>query len=83
MSTPYPIVPDTGEAGRIRWGAREINLTRTWLAEVRDSIPTVWSIARGGTNANNIISARTNLGIRSGTANPTGGADGDIYFKIV
>lgn len=23
-----PLVPDTGEEGRVRWGAREINRTR-------------------------------------------------------
>lgn len=67
----YPLVPDTGEEGRIRWGGREINRTRDLIALVKKMIPTsrpAW---------------RTTCGITSGTANPSGGADGDIYFKII
>lgn len=30
----YPLVPDTGEAGRVRWGAQEINRTRDFVALV-------------------------------------------------
>jgi hypothetical protein len=54
----YPLVPDTGEEGRVRWGGREINRTRDLIAA-------------------------TAAGISSGTADPTGGNDGDIYFKII
>jgi hypothetical protein len=67
----YEIVPDTGEEGRVRWGAREINRTRDYIALVKKLIPT----GKAG--------FRTAAGISSGTANPTGGNDGDIYFKIV
>jgi len=67
----YPIVPDTGEEGRVRWGALEINRTRDFLALVKALIPT-------GKSA-----YRTAGGISSGTANPSGGNDGDIYFKII
>lgn len=67
----YPLVPDTGEEGRVRWGAREINRTRDLIAQVRALIPT-------GKAAN-----RTAAGISSGTGDPSGGSDGDIYFKIV
>ena len=82
----YPLVPDTGEEGRVRWGAREINRTRDLIAALKNSIPaipTLWPVNRGGTGANNKATARVNLGIRSGSANPSGGNDGDIYFKIV
>jgi len=67
----YPLVPDTGEEGRVRWGAREINRARDFIAQVKALIPV-------GKPA-----YRTAAGITSGTANPTGGNDGDIYFKII
>jgi hypothetical protein len=67
----YPLVPDTGEEGRVRWGGREINRTRDLIAAVFAMIP----VGKSG--------YRTAGGISSGTAAPTGGADGDIYFKIV
>lgn len=67
----YELVPDTGELGRVRWGAREINRTRDFIALVKGLIPTGKS---GFRNAS---------GITSGTAEPSGGTDGDIYFKIL
>lgn len=67
----YSVVPDTGEEGRVRWGAREINRTRDYIAQLKALIPV------GKSNY------RTAAGITSGTAAPSGGADGDIYFKIV
>jgi len=67
----YALVPDTGEEGRVRWGAREINRTRDFIALVKGLIPS-------GKPA-----YRTAAGITSGTAAPSGGADGDVYFKIV
>lgn len=67
----YPVVPETGEEGRVRWGAREITRTRDIIAAVKTLIPT----GKAG--------YRTASGISSGTADPTGGNDGDIYFKII
>lgn len=67
----FPTVPDTGEEGRVRWGAREINRTRDEVAGVQALVP----VGKAG--------YRTACGISSGTADPSGGADGDIYFKIV
>lgn len=67
----FPIVPDTGEEGRLRWGGREINRTRDFIAQVKALIPvgkSNWRLAAG---------------ITSGTDDPSGGTDGDIYFKIV
>lgn len=76
----YPLVPNTGSEGLVRYGAREINRTRDLIAVVsREARP----VSRGGTGATTIVQARINLGFRSGTANPSGGANGDIYFKIV
>ena len=67
----YPLVPDSGETGRVRWGAREINRTRDFVAQIKSQIAST----PGG--------RRTAAGIRSGTASPTGGSNGDIYFKII
>lgn len=67
----YDLVPDTGEEGRVRWGGREINRTRDYIAGVKGTIP----VGNDG--------YRTATGISSGTADPTGGVDGDIYFKII
>lgn len=67
----FPLVPDSGEEGRVRWGAREINRTRDEVAQTKAQIP----IGKAG--------YRSASGISSGTADPAGGTDGDIYFKIV
>lgn len=68
----YPLVAEAGgEEARVRWGAREINRTRDFIAQLRALIP----VGKAG--------YRTAAGISSGTADPTGGNDGDIYIKIV
>jgi len=71
VAAGLPLVPDTGEEGRVRWGAREINRTRDEVALTMASIPT------------GKAAYRTASGITSGTADPSGGSDGDIYFKIL
>ena len=70
IAAGYPTVPDTGEEGRVRWGAREINRTRDLVAALKALIPT------------SKPAYRTAAGITSGTAAPSGGNDGDIYFQI-
>ncbi len=67
----YPLVPDSGEEGRVRWGGREINRARDFIAQIKALIPT----GKSG--------YRTAAGISSGTSDPSGGTDGDIYFKII
>lgn len=67
----YGLVPETGEDGRVRWGARELNRTRDYIAQVKNSLATT----KAGW--------RIKAGITSGTANPTGGSNGDVYFKIL
>ena len=73
LAAGLPLVPDTGEEGRVRWGAREINRTRDFVAQVKALLPV-------GKSA-----YRTAAGITSGTAVPNNGTgnDGDIYFQIV
>lgn len=69
----YALVPDTGEDGKVKWGAREINRTRDFIAQVKNSMP----IGKAG--------YRAAAGITSGTTDPvnTAGADGDIYLRIL
>lgn len=71
IAAGLPVVPDNGEEGRVRWGAREINRTRDMEAQTRALLPTGKAAYRAA------------AGISSGTAEPTGGVDGDIYFRIV
>lgn len=49
----------------------EINRTRDYVAQTKNLIP----VGKGG--------YRSAAGITSGTADPSGGADGDIYLKIL
>ena len=69
----YPLVPEEGEEGRVRWGARELNRTRDFIAQVKALIP-------AGKAA-----YRTASGTSSGTTVPANstGSDGDIFFKTL
>lgn len=72
VAAGFSLVPDSGEDGRVRWGGREINRTRDFIAQIKALIPV-------GKPA-----YRASAGISYGTSgNPSGGADGDIYFQIV
>lgn len=81
----YALVPNTGTGAEVRNGALEINRTRDFVAQVKALILTTWPISKGGTGATTAAAARTNLGIPGqityGTAAPSGGSPGDIYFK--
>ena len=72
-SAGYSLVPDTGEDGRVKWGAREINRTRDFIAQVKKSMP----VGKAG--------YRTAAGITAGTSDPknTSGSNGDIYLRIL
>lgn len=71
LAAGIPIVPDTGEEGRLRWGGREINRTRDFIAVVKALIPVGKPAYRAA------------AGISYGTEDPVPGNDGDIYFKII
>lgn len=85
LAANYPLVPNTGEEGKVRYGAREINRTRDFVAQVKALILAVWPVSRGGTGATTKKDARTNLGFTSGTAVPanTVGENDDIFFKTL
>jgi len=73
LDSGFVLVPDTGEEGRVRWGAREINRTRDYIAVGLRGIPV-------GRKA-----FRDAAGVTSGTVDPgaTYGLNGDIYFKTL
>lgn len=73
IAAGYPLVPGSGEEGFVKFGAREINRTRDFIAQLKNAAPATKP------------AVRTSAGISSGTANPdnASGADGDIYFKII
>ena len=70
-SAGLPLVPGTGEEGKRKHGAREINKTRDFVAQFARLIPKTKA------------AYRTASGITSGTGNPTGGENGDIHFKVI
>jgi len=75
----------SGSTGLVKDGDDEINTTRDYIADVMNSIPAVWPLAKGGTGATDAAGARTALGLK-GTitidpASPSGGSPGDIWFK--
>lgn len=70
----FPIVPDTGEEGKVRLGAREINKTRDLVAQVKELIPEDLDAAQAAT------------GISRGTTAPNnsdGKPNGSIYLMMV
>lgn len=71
VAAGFTLVPETGEEGRVRWGSRELNRTRDFIAQIKALIPVGKPAFRAA------------AGISSGTANPSGGSDGDIYFRIL
>lgn len=66
----YPLVPDEGEDGKVRHGAREINRTRDIIAEFASRVPT------------STAAMRSLMRITSGREFPSGGQEGDIHFKV-
>lgn len=75
----------SGTTGLVKDGDLEMNRTRDYIAQVKALILAVWPISKGGTGATDAATARTNLGLQGAitisTASPTGGANGDIWFK--
>lgn len=63
----YSLVSSSSDL--VKNGATEINRTRDYIAQLKVTIPV------------GKAAFRTAAGISSGTADPTGGADGDIYFQ--
>lgn len=70
----YPLVPDSGEDGKVKWGAREINRTRDFIAQIKAGLPV------------GVSGYQQAAGISMGTADPVnsdGKPNGVIYYKIL
>ena len=69
----YALVPNTGDLGKVKLGAQEINRTRDYVAQVKNTIPV-------GHAAYQVAS-----GITSGAPAPNNavGVDGDIYLMTL
>lgn len=76
-------LPVVNDSDLIKMGAKEINRTRDFVAQTSEAITLPWPVAKGGTGGTNKATARTALGISSGSAPPSGGDPGDIYFQFV
>jgi len=68
----YPLVPGTGEEGKRKYGAREINRTRDMIADVSAKIPVGVPGYRSA--------VKINAGF--GMPGPTDGVEGEIWFQI-
>jgi hypothetical protein len=67
----FAIVPDTGDPGRVKLGAIEINRTRDYIAQVKATIPA------------SMLAYQTAMGLSIGTAAPSGGVSGNIYLQTL
>lgn len=67
-SLGYPLVPESGEQGKVRLGWQEINRTRDLVADVKKALDSrfIGNISYGTT-----------------VPPSTAGAEGDIFLKIV
>lgn len=70
----YLLVPDTGEDGKVKYGARELNRTRDYVARVKFDLDA---------RPRNTSEYQLATGIRIGTGEPSQnlGVNGDIYFR--
>lgn len=68
-----PLVPGTGEEGKRKYGAREINRTRDFVAQAIQMIP----VGQDG------IRSQAKLSYGSGVPGPSDGVEGEIWFQII
>lgn len=69
----YPLVPGSGEEGRIKYGAREINRTRDFIAQVLALVPKNRDDLRG----------KAQMTIVYSDPGPQDGVDGEIVFRVI
>lgn len=76
----YELVPETGENGKVKYGARELNRGRDYTAQVKNETRPV---ARGGTGGTTRATARSGIGITVGSAAPSNPQVGDLWFEPI
>ena len=69
----YPLVPGTTEEGKVKWGAREINRTRDFVAQVKTLIPRNRAEYRAAAGSNWGFTVPSNAD----------GQDGDTYDRVL
>ena len=69
----FPLVPGTGEEGKRKYGAREINRTRDFVAQVAGMVPVGVDGFRSA--------VKINAG--PGVPGPNDGVEGEIWFQII
>lgn len=69
----YPIVPGSGEEGKIKYGAREINRTRDMIAQLKQQVPDNKEGWR----------SRAVMSFGAGMPGPGDGQEGEIYFRLI
>lgn len=69
----YPLVPGSGEEGKIKYGAREINRTRDFIAQVLKLVPTTRDHFRAGAKINVVY----------GDPGPGDGVEGEVVFRVL
>lgn len=69
----YALVPNTGDLGKVKLGAQEINRTRDFVAQLKATIPVGHAAYQAAS------------GITSGVTAPDNavGIDGDIYLMTL
>lgn len=82
-STTQPVYVDNGVVKAIGYTIAKSVPANALFTDTTNlsSMTGTLAVANGGTGGTTKATARTNLGISSGTASPSGGADGDIYFQ--
>lgn len=69
----YPLVPGSGEQGKIKYGAQEINRTRDMIAVVAKTVPAT----------RDSIRSLGKISVVYGDPAPTDGVDGEIVFRVL
>lgn len=69
----YSLVPGSGEEGKMKYGAREINRTRDYIAQVLKLVP----------KNREDLRVKAQMTVVFGDPLPTDGAEGEIVFRVI
>lgn len=72
LAAGYALVPNTGDLGKVKLGAQEINRTRDYVAQLKATIP----VGHAGYQA----AAGISIGALNVPPDNGNGADGNIYL---
>lgn len=69
----FSLVPGSGEEGKMKYGAREINRTRDYIAQLKQQVPSTKEGWRG----------KAVITFGDGDPRPQDGVEGEIYFRLI